>query len=610
MPKYRYKIVNGATEVEFYPSNNIQLSKKKQMTSFGAWYSENSLSDILITAKKSKQAYQYLNEIVINSADYSIDNCTLFYLIVEQQIGVTQWNVIFQGEFTLRNVTHDMDLCYFTIKVTEKSIMQCFLRGLDKEFNMLAVPGIQTVELSSTDTIYSIGYAWTWQVETGTAVEPFPGTPSGVYWVMDSVLFEDYSGSTDYRLYLWYYQTQVTYCVAGAAVPPDTTGTWFNFTEQQTGNECGPDGLTEWRKIFGSDPLAVGLTSIVTSAEIPISSITANSLTAGLVSGPPTSYLAEINWGSIGTTTIPNGRSLIEVIDALAINACADVTALQCDFFKNDINYVTNSVEYASPVLFQITDIKYPSADVPASKAIITMRKLLSDLNKMFDLWWRVDDEGTLIIEHRTYFQSLELAENDFTNVDGYKKYQFSKDNLAGFRTYTSRAQSSIDFDGKPVEYAQPCVNSETENVSLELLCSDIRYITANPDTTPNDAIVIVATGGQEQVVTSIGKLSNVPTLNAPMSWANIHYWFHRHNAHTLNGTLNGQDNFGDETTFLRTIPLRTAKLNTKICDLSNVDILAPITTQLTEALNIAGGEIEDVKISLETCAAEINYSF
>jgi hypothetical protein len=286
------------------------------------------------------------------------------------------------------------------------------------------------------------------------------------------------------------------------------------------------------------------------------------------------------------------------------------VTSLVSQFFSGE-NPITGDATYENLILFQITDVKYPTADQQASRAIITMKKLLSDLNKMFDVWWFVNNDGELVIEHRTTF--LEYPDmNDFTtSTKKFGTYSYNKDGLAGFKTYTTPAQSGIDFVGKQIEYSQPCTTSETESVNLELLCADVRYIIAYPDKTPDDAIVIVACTTDNFVITSNGLISNTPVTNAPLSWANLHYLFHRHNAYTLTGKLNGQTSFEDETTFLRTIPLRQGKVSVQICDVDSVDVLWPVKTDLTRYVGFtSGGEIEEVKIDLDSCFAEITYSF
>ena len=608
--QYRYRINPSTDDIIAKPSNQILLSRKKQMTDAGGWYYENSISDVIINSRNSKEAYAYLRDLITTEIADETGACGDHVFVIEmlQNHG---WVAKFTGTFTIRDIDTDLDLCALTLKITESSLVKCFEKHLDEEFNILSLPDSYTSYQLPNDTIATLGYEWTFETSDGSTTEPHPGTPAGVYWIMDTEFFESYASGVDYTLYLWYFQFEVTNCIGGVAVPPDDTGTWFNFTLQQTGEDCTPDGTTEWRKIFSTDPLAAGLTSINLefSAE-STSEIAANSITSGLVSGPPNNYSAIINWGSVGVTEIPNGRTLFSVFTHF-VTRCELLGSPDNQFWiKEGVSYVTGEENvYHQMRIHQITDVKYPTADTPASRAIITAKKFFADINKMFDVWWRIGEDGVFTWEHRSWFFDLGYTPTDLTTTTGFRKFKWLKDTQDGIKNFVSRAQSKTDFVGKPITYTQPCVSSESETINLELFSTDIGYIQQFPDKTPDDCLVLLAVNSSEIITLVDGKLTNTPVANAPLSWANLHHYFHRHNAYTKGGTVNGVSGFGEEPTFIRTVPLREARLVVKDCGLG-LDPYAPIKTNLTEALGIDSGEIEDMKINLAKHTAEITYTF
>ena len=83
---YRFRINPATDNVEFSPSSKVDLTKtnKKEPNGNGAWYYEYSLSDIIVNAKTSKSAYDYLIGLVQDELVSEEGNCAEHYLVVEK----------------------------------------------------------------------------------------------------------------------------------------------------------------------------------------------------------------------------------------------------------------------------------------------------------------------------------------------------------------------------------------------------------------------------------------------------------------------------------------------------------------------------------------------
>lgn len=599
---YRFRINPSTDNIEFTPSNRVDLTKTKKRESDGngSWYYEYSLSDLIIDAKNSPEAYNYLKGLVDAELGSELGSCAEHYLVVERSKNYS-WVVTYEGAFSIRDCEVDLNKCYIKFKTEVIDNYRCLLGKTDIDFNILTLP--DTITLYGGGALpFNVGFVFTFQQDSGPIVKPFGGAYPNMYFVVDSEAYASYYLGNDYVLYLWGYVWELTDCLNGNPVTPEGTG-WINWTQIQTGSPCAANGTTEWRRNFTADPGFLGIAEINGVNASSLAVVQANSLTAlngpAGVQGPPTNM--GCNWATSTTVggEFDNGVSLLDVVTALVQQACPLIEFVQSDFFSLSINPVTGQTNYwKDPALYQITDIKTPNSDQNASRCFVTFDKLMGDLNKMFDVWWRIKD-GVFYLEHSSYFSGE--SPTDLTAIKGFERFTFKKDTLEGSREFVSRAQNNIDFVGRDITYTRPCVNTERKTINLELLCADIDFIRTYPDDAPNDAVVIIARDGSN-IIEQNGIISGVLAPNAPMSWANIHPFFHRHNANTLNGTINGDPGEVDETTFIQTVPIRESNITIVDCDF-DIDEYKPIQTLL------GTGDIDELKIDLKTRVVNIKYS-
>jgi len=131
---------------------------------------------------------------------------------------------------------------------------------------------------------------------------------------------------------------------------------------------------------------------------------------------------------SLGTERIySNGRSLEYLLLYLAQQSSANVVGIISDFFQinpvNDIiyfDYYIKTDNYHNLILFPLSEIQEPVPSNRAVKEFISLDKLMDDLNVMFDVYWFIDENFNIRIEHKVFFNRLNGL--DITGPE-YQKY-------------------------------------------------------------------------------------------------------------------------------------------------------------------------------------------
>ena len=228
------------------------------------------------------------------------------------------------------------------------------------------------------------------------------------------------------------------------------------------------------------------------------------------------------------------------------------------DFFGiNPDNTAPSNIAYNYAAQFcheisihQITDIKRPNASKPEFIWPFTFKKLLEDLQTMFNVRWVIDSGNILRIEHLSYFDNrnmLDLTHDDFKPfIAGKHKFKYLSEAMPLTETFTFPVQGSqIDFIGRPILYNETCsynTDAKNESYSTQILFSDVEDIFLNPDKYPNDGYVLISTDSFSTIKSDIGELSANEILNGCFSWANLMYNFHRYGRPQRIGNMNNQD--------------------------------------------------------------------
>lgn len=318
--------------------------------------------------------------------------------------------------------------------------------------------------------------------------------------------------------------------------------------------------------------------------------------------------------GDGSTASIDNGMTLKNVLEKLLQNICPGLT-VKSDFFQiNPDNVLVNNYVTGQPskvanlIIFQKSDIKRPNVSGNATRAIITIDKLLKNLTNLFNIGWFIDDDNRLVIEHISYLSSvsgLNLTSLRYANnVRHKKKYTYDKDKMPKRETFRYVEADGIDFVGLPIIYNSRCVNNDEKEYEASLFNNDVQMVLDNPasnsEKVKDSGFVLVACNGADAIITEPAVISGEPRLNNSLGYAQLHRDYWRHGRVLLTGNMNGTDQ-----TFLSAIKTKKQeKLTIPFCC---GDSFNPNHTILT-ALGI--GEVDKAEFNLWGETLELDLLF
>lgn len=213
-------------------------------------------------------------------------------------------------------------------------------------------------------------------------------------------------------------------------------------------------------------------------------------------------------------------------------------------------NYVTglpNQVDYLT--LIQKSDAKDPNATNPATIGKVKFKDMAKWLLEMFQVYWFI--EGNYIrFEHISYFQAvngLDLTLPQYANeVVKSNTYSYNSIEKPKYERFFFEESANRDFIGDDIWYDTLCVNQDSDTNVLEHtvqnITTDIQFVLQSPDDISSDGFVMLATnkvGSIYVAIIDIGQLSSANIVNAPLSWANLHFYFFQHFRYWKNGYLN-----------------------------------------------------------------------
>lgn len=599
---YRIFISHGSDVAEVkQPLGKITISKEKSSNDYGGYYWETKMTNFTIQKKLDSVAYQLI--LNIENGPY---RCDPMFVEVRNYTSISNniYSVAYRGEFSANNCAFNLEKCTITVSSKEKSVYDCIEKIKDYDYNMLRVENI--VEAYMYQPVPESSQFGDFQFDIEYTVLLNGVTPTGAGW--DVINTGTIEGNA---VNIWGRITTITSFIGGVAQEPvlilggvNSDLPWV-LEETITGAESGED-TAKWALenaylfSWGSS-LSISATCNWANAVLVFTDIDAQ-----IPGADGTCYSLGITNATPFLTSIPNGRRMSDVLMGL-LGATTDtcgftISSVVSDFFQinadpSDINYVTGSFNYwKDPLLFQITDVKTPDASEQSSVAIVTFKKLMSDLKKMFNVVWWVETDGTsywLRIEHLSFAESNSIF--DATNQKGYKSYSYNNESLAAKLRFATPVQRNVDFVGTEISFIGSCTNGSLEDVTTDLLCADIAFIQQYPNDTTNDAIVIVANNGVDRIWTTQGAISGASVVNAPMSWANLHAAFYLHGANAQYGYVNNT-----EITFQSTKRIKKQSIIAKNCNL-NIHAYTMIETEL------GVGEISSISTDIATSVSNID---
>ncbi len=243
----------------------------------------------------------------------------------------------------------------------------------------------------------------------------------------------------------------------------------------------------------------------------------------------------------LGIGKLAHGRLFNDVLEYMVAQAGCTLT-VRSHFF--DINathaappsndaYTFAETYLQDLTLHQKSDVKRPFSSDP-SKAkvwVMKLRDLLDDLREMFNVYWDILDDGSLIIEHDSYFTELTGADYSDRRI----RSQYDNDNDGAPRKeifrWSDDATLSLAHRGYPIEY--DCGEGEVER-RVKLFTNDVLEVndSANAEFIADKGFVLISC----QVVDGEHVIQD---FNNSMGWVELHDNLHRHGRYSIEGTMN-----------------------------------------------------------------------
>lgn len=304
--------------------------------------------------------------------------------------------------------------------------------------------------------------------------------------------------------------------------------------------------------------------------------------------------------------TIGRGRYLNDAIEYLLSQLPCDYDDEFCsDFFEHNpvgdapdysagYNYVSLVVNKLDKVtIYQKSDVKLYNSSNAATVGEITLKRMLEILRDVFKVYWEIIPNGSggykLRLEHYKFFR---LRQGFDTTVARYSKqmkstnkYEHLNDTLMKYERFAWMEAQNEDFVGTEIYYDSLCVNQDSDNNASETNVSDVTTdlleIITSPDDISDDGWVLLANeddgSGGLQVINEAGLLSGVIMPNGHLSWANLHYSYHRFERQLNSGNMN------NATTefFLPKPNIKQTTFEIELCCDDSLDLNKGVITQL-----------------------------
>lgn len=573
MSKYKFYITHNAVTTEVFPLyDKIKYTWKK---------------DAVRYRKECKTDFTFINNQKNGISDFTtildIENGALRCEIIDFEIKVScdngaNYATDFTGSFSVNDGKFDLDKCTYKFNVLLVDKYTCLLKNINKEFNILETGPLITIknyERPQLQFMYCLlNYA-----------DPAPDpTPSGTIFYQPPICFDDfptppgsakaawsylYSDIVDLGVNDWHgtiiiYKrvVQTVFNVGGLPYTPAPTifGQWWEVPGTNNGF------TTQFAFEFFAPP------NFVATYGTDIISVPCNSdpgAPYNLTGSKIISCVNGLDWYYVqsGTSNVEydSFRTLYDSMLFLVQKNCPTINGLVSDFFEwNPIgdapdyvagfNYVTGEKNVLNKIaIAQKSDVIDPNASQAATIGNISLKRIMENFKVIFNVDWFIDDDNNFRIEHAKYFNYLlgydtTITPNSKFNISN-NKYSYKKEEMPSAEHFTFMESLYLDFVGKDITYNSSCVTNEGDNnikqYASDRFTTDIDYIEAFPADIEKTGFVLVVyntSGGINVVAKEIGKLSNSDQNNAHLSWANLHYNYHRYGRVLLNGNMNGVD--------------------------------------------------------------------
>lgn len=557
---------------------------------YGGFFWTRKLTGFVVTKRHDSASYNLLMQI-----ENSNLRCDPVSVELRKYTTANSYNVIYTGEFSMNNCKFDLENCKIEIDSRENSIYTCIEKNKSQDFNMLSVEGIQLTKY-------------------GTVLDTVPsGAPNGNL----EFTREDMSGDPTWFprningplgvLTFYFRAVAYTECIGGNPQLPEDY--WpGDFDEWVALETCYDINEQVQLTKYVQSPAPAALIGIMATWMSYVAGCGDRAAAVGEFTEGGDCYTLQYNYGSSpNQQSIPNGRKLSAVLTSLfsfTVNNCTENTAVKSNFFciNPDEEYVsihpvTGEFNYwKDPNLHEINDVKFPTASSQSSIQIITFEQLMRDLMAICQIVWWIEYDVTtytLRIEHISTALS-DLGVIDLSGQKGFRVYSYDIEKLGNRKRFATPAQRNIDFVGNDIFYEQSCTTDDVNEVSTQLICSDVAFIQDNPDDAPKSGIVIFAVDDFGKCRIRPGGITGVWQANSSFGWGALHKAFYMHEANTPNGNLSGET-----VVFLSTVRNKKQEISVKDCDFDAEQNVVAIT-------ELGTGIIKKISMDLRSRIAKL----
>ncbi len=596
MNVYKFYIIHNSITTEVFPLySGLKFSYKKD----GFRYSKECKTEFTFQNKPKESTTDFTTILAIENG---LLRCETIDFEIKRTCdnGVT-YDTYWVGSFSVNDGEFNLDQCTFKTAISVVDKYSCLTNNKSKKINILQSGPLITIESEHQDVPSEIQYYG--------CVNGFC-SPGPAYTLISSVaLTSHHNGgiNTDpIPVDLQTYAREIIFTndIAGVSQPPTNDPEWVLI------NDVSGVSLYARPYVGGSidvvvvaGPLTDGIENLGTGNFDPPTTpyCPDGSLAPATISGHVPYELVWNNFSYIPVNNYPTSTPKYQCIDIyfakpfntitefsrfhniydalvyLVNEICPDINGIVSDFFEwNPIgdapgyfagyNYVSGGPNViANMAIAQKSDVLIPVPSQYATIGEVSFDQLIKDICTMFNCDWFVDDSGNLRIEHVSYFTFIlgfnsTVAPHTKWNIAN-NTYSYRKEKMPSRESFTFMESQGSDFVGKDIVYSGACVSDDSSSLSEKAynvigFTTDMNFIDNYPGSIDKHGFaMVVYDPADNKVIQEVGKITGALINNGHLSWANLHYNYHRHGRVLLEGNMNGVSE-----TFFTAIPTKLQK--------------------------------------------------
>ena len=202
---------------------------------------------------------------------------------------------------------------------------------------------------------------------------------------------------------------------------------------------------------------------------------------------------------------------------------------------KEGTNYVTNEMNELNYLdwfnVFGLKTTINESTSSDDSTLPVMFKNILEDIKVLFPVFYFVDADQNLHIEHVKYFD-ITLSTIDISTkkeIGMTFQYEFDTSVLFDLKTFKQMNSGYLDFTGNTLKFEQAVSNNRNKDnkseVTTQIFTTDLTYCLENPNNLAKGLCLVLSKNGN--VLNDIGLLTGREQLNGALSLSQLltKYW-------------------------------------------------------------------------------------